>query len=141
MSRRAGPARTAERRLSATPAFLQLPTVPHLTVGQAGSVWHTAGPAVTQRLILFCSDLEVDLEEVHRSVAALGARIASGPLEVDEIEGPEAVSAKGWVTLAVRPGGQGAELTMLETHLDEMVKGCAQALREDVLGLYLDPGN
>jgi hypothetical protein len=96
---------------------------------------------VTQRLILFCADVEVDLEQVHRAVAALGAKLAVGPLEVDEIEGPAAVSAKGWVTLVVRAGGSGGELSGLETHLDEMVKGCAQALREDVLGLYLDAPN
>ena len=91
-----------------------------------------------QRLILFCSDVDVDLEEIHRALAALCDQLEVAPLEVDEIEGPEALSAAGWTTVAVRPSRPGEDLAVVEKNLDALAKACATALREDILAVYLD---
>jgi len=94
-----------------------------------------------QRLILFCSDVDVDLEEIHRALGAICEQLDTSALEVDEIEGPEALTAAGWTTVAVRPGRGGDGLDVVEKNLDALARACATALREDVLAVYLDHVN
>ena len=94
-----------------------------------------------QRLILFCSDVDVDLEEIHRTLSAVCDQLDAGALEVDEIEGPEALTAAGWTTVAVRPGHAGDALGAVEKSLDALARACATALGEDVLAVYLDHVN
>ncbi|HZN91693.1 MAG TPA: hypothetical protein VFB81_03285 [Myxococcales bacterium] len=91
-----------------------------------------------QRLILFCSDVDVDLEEIHRTLGAVCDQLDAGALEVDEIEGPEALTAAGWTTVAVRPSRSGQDLGVVEKNLEAMARACATALREDILAVYLD---
>jgi len=91
-----------------------------------------------QRLILFCSDVDVDLEEIHRTLGAVCDQLDAGALEVDEIEGPEALTAAGWTTVAVRPSRSGQDLGVVEKNLEAMARACAAALREDILAVYLD---
>ncbi|HEY8209930.1 MAG TPA: hypothetical protein VIG99_20730 [Myxococcaceae bacterium] len=94
-----------------------------------------------QRLILFCADVDVDLEEIHRSVGAACDQLDASALEVDEVEGPEALAAAGWTTVAVRPSRRGDSLGPLEKNLDALARACATALSEDVLAVYLDHAN
>jgi hypothetical protein len=91
-----------------------------------------------QRLILFCSDVDVDLEEIHRSLGAACDQLDASALEVDEVEGPEALAAAGWTTVAVRPSRRGDGLGAVEKNLDALARACATALSEDVLAIYLD---
>lgn len=94
-----------------------------------------------QRLILFCSDVDVDLEEIHRTLSAACEQLDASSLEVDEIEGPEALAAAGWTTVAVRPSRPGEGLDAVEKNLDALARACAAALSEDVLAVYLDHAN
>lgn len=94
-----------------------------------------------QRLILFCSDVDVDLEEIHRTLGVVCDELDTAALEVDEIEGPEALASAGWTTVAVRPSRRGDDLAALEKSLDALAKACAAALREDVLAVFLDHVN
>jgi len=94
-----------------------------------------------QRLILFCADVDVDLEEIHRALGAACEQVDASALEVDEVEGPEALTAAGWTTVAVRPSRRGDGLGAVEKNLDALARACATALREDVLAVYLDHAN
>ncbi|HVE83177.1 MAG TPA: hypothetical protein VND93_10040 [Myxococcales bacterium] len=91
-----------------------------------------------QRLILFCSDVDVDLEEIHRTLGAVCDSLDVSALEVDEIDGPEALTAAGWTAVAVRPGRGGGDLGAVEKNLDALARACAAALREDILAVFLD---
>jgi hypothetical protein len=93
--------------------------------------------------VLFCADADVDLEEIHRTLAKVADQVGAGALEVDEIEGPEALSTAGWTSVAVRRGEGprtrgGEDLAAMEANLEAVVKACATALNEDVLGVFQD---
>lgn len=90
-----------------------------------------------QRLILFCSDVDVDLEEIHRALVEVSAELEAGALEVDEVEGPQALAAAGWTTIAVRREKDAPS----DANLEVLVKACCTALNEDVLGVFMDAIN
>ena len=91
-----------------------------------------------QRLILFCSDVNVDLDELHRTLRAACDLPGPAALEVDEIEGPESLATAGWTTVAVRPGKSGQDLGAVGRDLDALARACTAKLREDVLAVFLD---
>jgi len=98
---------------------------------------------VQQRLIVFCSDVDLELERVRGVVGQLReAHPELGALELEELEPPDALSAGGWTLLAIRPlRGRGQKASGLEGQLDPLVTAFAGALSETVVALYHDVAN
>jgi hypothetical protein len=95
-----------------------------------------------QRLVLFCSELDADLEKVRQALADVGDQHALGELELSRVEGPETLSHGGWMSLSVtRLDEAGGDLTRVGSHLEELVQSLSRSLSEDVLGVFVDPGS
>jgi len=92
------------------------------------------------RLVLFCSELDLDLDKVRHALSSLGEDREVEGLELEEVEAPESLSSAGWMAVAVRPmRGRGMDVGALEGHLEALVGALADALSDDALGIYADP--
>jgi hypothetical protein len=90
-----------------------------------------------QRLLIFCSDIEPDLERVKRELLAQRDPAELATVELEEIEGPQALANAGWVTVSVVPtSGEG-----LESHLEATVKAFGAALADPFLAIYVSSQN
>lgn len=96
-----------------------------------------------QRLIVFCSDVDLELERVRRVVGALREQHPElGALELEELDPPAALATSGWTLLAIRPlRGRGEKSSSLEPHLDALVQAFAGSLEEQVVAVYHDVAN
>lgn len=107
---------------------------------------HSALPAlpmsedsVKQRFIMFCSEIEADLEKVRQALIELSDQHGLNELEIEPVDSPEALAQSGWMTLSVsRVGATPADLTRLGSHIEQLVQACARALGEGVLGIFVD---
>jgi hypothetical protein len=94
---------------------------------------------VKQRLILFCSEIDADLEKVRLALAELSDQHGLAELELEPTDGPEGLTQGGWMTLQVsRVGAAPVDLSRLGSHIEELVQSCSRALSEDVLGIFVD---
>lgn len=92
-----------------------------------------------QRLIIFCSEIDTDLEQLRASLSEQLAELDAPELQVNEVGGPEGLMDAGWVALAVTgPLGSTSDLAVVADRLDELVRSCATLLNDDVLGVYVN---
>lgn len=92
-----------------------------------------------QRLIIFCSEIDADLEKVRQVLAELCDQQGLTELDIEPVDGPEGLAQAGWMTLAVsREGVPAADLSRMGSHIEQLVQGCARALGEQVLGIYVE---
>ncbi len=94
---------------------------------------------VKQRLIIFCSEIDADLEKVRLALSELSDQHGLAELEIEPVDGPEGLTQGGWMTLQVsRVGAAAVDLSRLGSHIEELVQSCSKALGEDVLGIFVD---
>lgn len=99
----------------------------------------TGATVQQQRLILFCPELELDLEPIRVALTQLAKEDGLEGVELEQIQPPESDLDAAWTALVVRPmRGQGAPLDLGE-RLDTIVKRLAEGIGDAVLGVYVHP--
>jgi hypothetical protein len=92
-----------------------------------------------QRLILFCPELELDLEPIRVALSQLAKEDGLEGVELEQIQPSESDLDASWTALVVRPmRGRRTPLDLGE-RLETVVKRLAEGIGDAVLGVYVHP--
>ncbi len=91
-----------------------------------------------QRLIVFCSEIETDLDRVREALA----EATEQPLEnssVAQAEPPDGMADAGWMAVSVQLSEAVRAGEALSTQLETVTGLFSRVLKESVLGVVVDP--
>ncbi len=94
-----------------------------------------------ERLVFFCSDIDTELDPVREALAELFEQANLAGAELKRVGVSEALSGSGWMALTVRPARAGRlpAASALAPYLVEATRLVAKVLREEALGVFVDP--
>ena len=90
-----------------------------------------------QRLVVFCTSIDADLEALRAALAPLLERLGFAGATLKPVTLPEGLHQAGWMAISIRVP-RPSEGSSLAAHLGELTHAFAQVLKDEAVGVYVD---